>query len=142
MRRAIKFRAWHEGRKEWLHDSRPPCGGCSILGEWCRVPLEELNDVVVEQFTGLQDSKGRDIYEGDIVSGKNSYDRGAVVWSTYEDDEYVEKLETWMVEMPFRAPLSSLIKSRWRTGRYSRGSMDGSLEIVGNIHEHGNLLTR
>jgi len=72
MNRPISFRAWHEGRKKWLHDKS--YGGCNILGEtiwafgeWCRVPIEELNDVVVTQFTGIQDSKGVDIYEGDII---------------------------------------------------------------------------
>lgn len=72
MNRPISFRAWHSGRKVWLHDKS--YGGCHILGEtiwafgeWCRVPIEELNDVIVTQFTGLKDSKGVDIFEGDIV---------------------------------------------------------------------------
>lgn len=74
MSRPIRFRAWHNGTKAWLHDSACASGGCNILGEtiwafgeWCRVPLEELNDVVVEQFTGLVDKAGREIYEGDIL---------------------------------------------------------------------------
>jgi len=67
--RPIKFRVWHKGRNEWVH---PPGQEPNILGEsillggFCQVPLEELNDLEVLQFTGLKDSAGKEIYEGDI----------------------------------------------------------------------------
>lgn len=128
MNREIKFRAWHNGKKKWLHDSNSVSGGCHILGEtiwafgeWCRVPIEELNDVVVEQFTGLKDKNGKEIYEGDICRAFKA--------NSYLDGKYIVE---WCDK-----------KGRWKYkgNSYQIGS-SGNLkcEVIGNIHENPNLI--
>lgn len=128
MNRPISFRAWHSGRKTWLHDKS--YGGCHILGEtiwafnqWCPVSIDELNDVIVTQFTGLQDSKGVDIFEGDIVT----YDTGS-----QDENERYAKLLTSAVEWNV---------DRWRI-RYSAPSHAWHhMTVVGNVFEHPNLIS-
>lgn len=124
----------------------PGCGSDSAIVEMTLdtetilVGGDITKGCVLEQFTGLKDSKGVDIYEGDIIQGSDPYDTGVVKWADYGDDEYVERLETWMVEMPFRAPLSSMLLSPAYPGRRCRGPHIGPLKVIGNIHDHPHLI--
>lgn len=63
--REIKFRAWDKQAKEmltwlehsdWIKDAIPHCHG----DEW-------TERCIVEQYTGLKDKNGKEIYEGDKV---------------------------------------------------------------------------
>lgn len=77
----------------------------------------------VEQFTGLQDSKGKDIYEGDIIkiplleSGK-SYPQKVI----FDNGGFM---------LDFNYNKSGFM--------FTKNNMEQS-EIIGNIHEHPELL--
>lgn len=136
MSRPICFRAWHEGRKAWLHSGKPPSGGCHILGEtiwtfgeWCRVPLAELNDVVVEQFTGLIDKNGVEIYEGDILSSIRGKPQGIVRFGDFPGWEGDESTGWYLaVPEPDRG------EYRFTLGRQMK------VAICGNIHNNPEML--
>jgi hypothetical protein len=72
----IKFRVWDQVRKEWVP--------VFMLDEWGSVfesnsnwkweeygePWEEHERAIATMFTGLKDSQGADIFEGDYISYK------------------------------------------------------------------------
>lgn len=114
--REIKFRAWDKRRNEYIfHDSL--CCPSLSLGEI-------LATYEVEQFTGLTDKDGNEIYEGDILRSGRQYKymySNGYTGNIYFDD--------------FMAC-------------YKYGDMGGHLtqakadycEIIGNIHENPELL--
>lgn len=78
--RTFKFRVWDNGRKEWVHGPGNEVdlfGECVLCGEFLRrdlddthVKLDDLNDMVALQFTGLE-YKDVEVYEGDVFNRKS-----------------------------------------------------------------------
>ncbi|MGR6794227.1 YopX family protein [Levilactobacillus brevis] len=127
-----KFRVWDKKTKEYFHISElwnsgtnPECfnfdGWTDNFGNKGR-----LKDIVIEQYTGLQDSDGKEIYEGDIVHG---YDQ-----EPDRDDGYIGSSVTDVVNFKYGA---FWIGDSWYKVMVMTPPI---IEVIGNAHENPELL--
>jgi uncharacterized phage protein (TIGR01671 family) len=131
----LKFRAWvgSENTDRVDEEMHFEYGLCLLQGKYADADAfgeiyGTYEDVPVEQYTGLKDGNGKEIYEGDIVEEKintGDYDvdgtyRYKVVW----DDD--------MLCWSLNPNSTSIHKDLWECNH--------SLKVIGNIHENPELI--
>lgn len=137
--RIIKFRVWSKKDSKFGYIELTDGGEGK---PHIRMPKPHItygtNNVVYQQYTGLKDSKGVEIYEGDIVRHSNR-GKAVVEWSPYlacfgfnlypfyGDGGLPLKTEPWRTRSKF-----------WRIKNLK--SVE-NYEIIGNIYEDSHLLS-
>lgn len=127
MNRQIKFRAWNYAARSWQTEFT----GMNLNGEILSLMPDKqyaLNKdvaIVFQQFTGLFDKNGNEIYEGDIIKSGNGR-----IWEV-KFGQYVSTI-----------PNSARACGWYITGDtavldYGTGEND---EVVGNIYQNPELI--
>jgi uncharacterized phage protein (TIGR01671 family) len=130
--RELKFRVWDKKESEWL--ALGATGIDCLSGKLVDYEYEgqtkaNQENYIVEQFTGLKDKNGKEIYEGDIVEEDIDFNSrmtdGTFRYRVYWDDS----LLCWALD-----PIGkeSIHDELWQTNLSRR--------VIGNIHENAELL--
>ena len=127
--RKIKFRAWTGNIMLYFSDGTGATDSFTIFfdGSWDYKDgngLEWSGEKELMQFTGLQDSKGKDIYEGDILNGIGEIKNYTVIWG---DTGFILNFKYGKWGDLHKFP--SVCKA-----------CNFELEVIGNIHENLKLL--
>lgn len=125
--REIKFRAWIKRKNELIYLRGFRYSGNEKIkitfadedGDDCTYTFLS-KDIVLEQFTGLHDKNGVEIYEGDVVSfGNIGFGNRKVFAEVKMNDGCFD-----VVNDVFRDYLKCYVANK-------------SVEVIGNIHERG-----
>lgn len=125
MSRELKFRVWNEDKNKFM-----PSGFIGISdGKFIDLKNGSIHfdndDKIVEQFTGLRDKNGKEIFEGDVLK-----------LAGFEGVFRVRFLKAHAMFISYQIEKDY---SDSRVIRFSDLSRD-EMVIVGNIHENGDLL--
>lgn len=124
--RTIKFRTYSETAKDFAYQ------GTSDL-ETIQSFFFHYGDCEIQQFTGLIDKNGKEIYEGDFLYDPETGDEGNDISASYVV-EFKEDWGCWVIDNSFK-----------RDGSHYAGIVGyfgyENLEVIGNIHENPELLS-
>lgn len=130
MSREIKFRAWHmpfgpKGPMQEMVHGR----ASHILALAEMSPDEYIDEYIVEQFTGLKDRNGQDVYEGDILAWHSNI---------YRKHDWAGFVLYRGAGFAVQESDKSYSSPEWLDCACRKD--DNIVEVIGNIHKNPELL--
>jgi hypothetical protein len=113
--RELKFRAWDNGAKMYQI-----CAPMMNIHTG-KISNDETGRFILEQYTGLHDKNGKEIYEGDIVRFLTQFPKIII----FRNGGFGFIMSDDFVGLPGHGYFDELIKAA---------------EVIGNIHENPELL--
>lgn len=135
--RELKFRVWSEEDKEYRTD----CNVCKLFNGMTGCPATIYSDegdrFDIEQYTGLKDKNGKEIYEGDIVERRKLISAREMAVPGWGKDHTEIRRAAVVYEhgMFYGRSITAGIGSD-----YLQDELETDFEIIGNIHESPELL--
>lgn len=144
MTRQIKFRGKRLKDGEWIYGDLVENQGRFFIyhaasettiedNDDCKIAVSavEVNPATVGQFTGLLDSNGKEIYEGDIITVKGRYPRvvlwDKMMWALMPTEYYHDEV-FWVMNLQHPGV------DWWE-------EFADEFEIIGNIHDNPSLIS-
>ena len=141
MNNRFKFRVWDKYHKQWI-------GACAIELDGTIIDIHNAipeTNCIAQQYTGLNDKNGKEIFEGDIVKINRCYTRPFVNEKQQIDYKFIDDGEVEVGQVLWGWNSQKYLVS-YEHIRYDDiedfDKPSHRVEVIGNIFEHKHLLEK